>query len=278
MSPATTPSPKTLLPVPLVPVLEAIAFEGVKEYGKTRPLAMLCSSPGDNGFSIYVVKLYGGLDLAHCRLARELYGALLGQAFGMDIPPVAIINIPSDFYESARDRAMANRLRNSVGYNFGSRLIEQALMPPTSSVPSSHMQAAADIFAFDMIIRNVDRRPEKPNMFQNTTGYTLFDHEEAFPYARPQMWLGGLPEPWDLKEIAHGHFFYKHLKGKGNDTVQFDDFAAKLAVVSDDFLTTIESQLPNEWQSAEIPNIHRYLQKASQNVDKVKRRLQEAIA
>lgn len=276
MSPTATPSPKTLLPVPLVPIVDVIAIDGVKEHGKTRPVWMLCSSPAENGYTSYVVKLYGDIDLAQRRLARELYGALLGQAFGMNIPAVAIINIPPDFYTSARDQTMANRLHNSVGYNFGSRLVEQALMLPTTPVPSSHIQAAADVFAFDMIIRNLDRRPDRPNMFQTTTGYTLFDHEDAFPYAHPQMWLGGLPEPWDLTETAHGHFFYKPLKG--SDAVQFEDFAAKLAVASDEVLATIESQLPSEWQSDEIPNIRNYLQKARLNADKVKRGLQEVIA
>ena len=273
MLPTTTPSPNLLPPVLPVPILDAVAIDGVKEHGKTRPLSMLCSSPGGDEPIMFVVKLYGDMDLAHCRLARELYGALLGQILGMNIPPIAIINISSDFYTSVRDQALASRLRNSPGYNFGSRLVEQALMPPIS-VPPSHLQAAADTFAFDMLIRNVDRKPDKSNMFQSATGYILFDHEEAFPYARPHMWLGGLPEPWDLKETAQGHFFYKQLKGSN---VQFDDFFAKLSLVSDDFWATIESRLPAEWQSDEIPNIRSYLQKACNNIDKMKRGLQEAI-
>lgn len=177
--PATTSEPNRLLPIPTVPTLEPITFDGVKSHGKTQPLSMLCGSASSEYDGIYVVKLYNDLTLQHARLAREIYGALLGQSLGFDIPPVAIIDIPADYFLSVKEPAVAKRLKNSPGLNFGSRLREQALLNPLP-VPQSHLQKAADVFAFDMLIQNPDRRLEKPNIFQNS---------------------GSIPDEWKSAEI-----------------------------------------------------------------------------
>ena len=264
-----------LKPLPSVPVVEARVFVDKKFAGRTTPLTMICTTKGDDQADVYVeyvVKFYADMDFGVCSLARELYAALLGSAFGFTIPPTAVVNIPSELADSL-DGDVARKVGNSPGLNFGSKLIESPVI--LNSLPREHLQLGADIFAFDMLIQNIDRRKEKPNMFQSQSGLVLFDHELAFFCAKPEIVLGGLPEPWEFKtQNPTGHVLYDHLSGKA---VQFDDFVAKLSAATDSLLADIEDRIPNEWHSPEIANIRRHLVKARDNAGKFKRALQETL-
>ena len=204
--PTAIPGPTALLPIPPVPILEPDTLDGVKEHGKSKPLSMFCKSANSENNGSSVVNVYNDLPLKNAGLAREIYGSLLGQCLGFDIPSVAVINIPADYYRSVWEQPLADRLKHSPGLNFGSRTRETNLLNPLP-VPQSHLQQAADVFAFDMIIQNPNRRLEKPNLFQTNAGYMLFDHEEALIYARPDIVVGGIPEPWDLRILAPRHLF-----------------------------------------------------------------------
>ncbi len=272
--------PSNLLPVPDAPTLHAMVIGETKTRGRTLPLVMQCGVLSDHALVDYVVKLYGSAEygdaaLGRRHLARELFGALLGQVMGYAIPAVAIISVDPRLADTGVPRDVADRLRNSPGLNFGSRLISNGQMI-LNFVPDDQVQQAAEVFAFDMLTQNPDRRREKPNMFQNSDGFTLFDHEMAFPYANPSMIIGGVSDPWDLNKFRpQGHVLYNSIKGK---VVRFDGFQSKLESVSDDVLGRIAAKIPAEWQTPEINTICSYIARARAGADRLVRSLQEVVA
>jgi hypothetical protein len=60
----------------------------------------------------------------------------------------------------------ATGMRKSIGLNFGSKhLVDVSIWPVGQPIPQGALQAAANIFVFDALIDNVDRRYNNPNLF-----------------------------------------------------------------------------------------------------------------
>ena len=271
--------PMHLNPVPNVPKLDAIAIsiDPIKESGRSKPLAMHCASISSPQITEYIVKLYGNLDLKQQSLARELYGSLLAYVMGFDTPDPAVINVPLRLADLAIQQKIKTDILNSPGLNFGSKTISPAIT--FENVPDGLFQSAVDIFAFDMLLRNPDRRVDKPNLFQNNSCFILYDHEMAFPYSFPIMYLNSLPEPWDLRGdgFIKNHIMYLPIYQKRPDC-SFDNFIVKLKEISDDIFDKIQEQIPDDWQGEGVDNITAYLKKARDNADKFKKGLLEVLA
>jgi hypothetical protein len=238
---------------------------------------MVCEmKQGDGGitYADYVVKLYGDVPLGTAMLAREIFAGLLGTALGLNIPAMAIVNIAAELAEEADDLELATKVKRSTGYNFGSSYI-----PANATfrfIADNLRQAAADVFAFDMLIQNVDRTRLKPNMLQRPDELVIIDHEKAFMCARPQNLLGVIPKPWELETVVpKNHLLFSELKGT---PASFDEFALKLAAISQPTLDTIVAQIPSDWISDEIGHIQAHILAASANAEKFKRSVQEVLA
>jgi hypothetical protein len=225
----------------------------------------------------YVVKLYGNLDLGYHQLVREIYGNLLAHFFGIVTPDISLVNIPLEFHTVQFNPELKTMFQRSPGLNFGSKTLTGVpIFQP--SVQSDLISEAMSIFCFDMLIRNSDRRVANPNLFHTSSSLIVFDHEQAFPYSHPQMLLGGLPAPWDLNEPwIKQHVLYSDLKKYGMPG-DIDTFISELDMLSDDFLATIEEQIPVAWRAEELSNISAYIISARNNAAKFKRSLQEVLA
>ena len=261
--------------LPIVPIVQAVAAGKLKTSGRNKPLEIECST--NSGLVSYVVKLYGNLDLGHHQLVREIYGTLLAHFFGIATPAISIVDIPHDFYTVQPDPEIQAMLQRSPGLNFGSKALTGVpIFQP--SVQSDLISDAMQIFCFDMLTRNPDRCTERPNMFQTSSNLIVFDHELAFPFSQPQMFRPfGLPEPWDFNEPwVKKHVLYADLKKHGM-TGDIDSFVSELDMLSNDFLATIEEQIPVDWRTEELGNISAYLIEARNNGNQFKRSLQEIL-
>lgn len=262
--------------IPAVPTLDAVTIGEIKKSGRSEPIAMQCASILNPDLVEYVVKLYGSCDLKEHSLAREVYGALLGRVFDLKTPDIAIINISPLLVDHCEDTLIKEKVLNSTGYNFGSKTLGPGIMT-FLNVPGEFINEALEIFSFDMLIRNPDRRNGKPNMFQTNEGFTIYDHELAFPYSMPIMLLGNDPEPWNLRgdNIVKNHILYQFLKGKIN--LNFDSFTSNLSRLSDETLDMIHEQIPDNWKTNDLNIIKQYLIKARDNANLMKKGLQEAL-
>lgn len=262
---------------PFIPIVQAVSVGGPMTNGRNQPLKMFCQT--ENGISDYIVKLWNTpeLGLGVHSLAREIYGVLLANLFGLNTPNVAFVNIETGFSLGIPDTVIRERIRQSPGLNFGSKYLSDVIIfnPP---VTSAKLHEAAMIFCFDMLIWNVDRNLRKPNMFDTSKGFILFDHEQAFPYSKPQMMVGGFPAPWDFirENWCKNHVLYSSLKGQ-DCRLEIEEFVTILDTLSDDIFATIEEKIPAEWNTPDLSEISSYLANARDNAELFKRSLQEIL-
>jgi hypothetical protein len=264
------------LPVP-IPYVTPITVGEPKTSGRTQPFQMRCENNGEQ--ADYIVKLWANPEvyLGKHNLAREVYGSLLARSFGLDTPDISIVEIEPDFYTS-QPQDKAPLIRKSIGYNFGSKLVRGATIfsPP---LPASRHSDAVKVFCFDMLICNPDRRIDKPNVFHTSNGFMVFDHEQAFPFSRPQMMLGGYPSCWEyIKEKWHkNHIFFPYIRNH-DCLLEIEEFVENLVLLSGEILDTIEGNIPEDWYTgSDIRNIRLYLANTRDNANLFKRSLQEIL-
>ena len=272
-----------LTPLPDIEIFDPIASPGVKYGTRNQPVIMLCQSQSgvseDGYISHFVVKLKNDLPYKEHSCAREMIGSLLATAFGLLTPPPGIINIPDDFYEIVDNQALRDRLQASSGYNFGSRNVEINAFLGVD-LPPGKLQEGFEVFVFDALIQNSDRRVGNPNLFSSPDGFILFDHELAFPFTKTVGIIGGFPNPWELTDPRYLYFLKDHIfyQSVRSNKVNFDSFHEKLTNLTEPFIDGIISKLPDEWYGKEIEIIKDYLMLAHHNADKVKKGLQEVLA
>lgn len=261
-----------------IPYVTAVTVMGSNSSGRTEPLEMICECQDDQ--VDYIVKLWANPQMfleKHC-LAREVYGSLLARAFGLDTPEISIVEIEPDFYISQPPQR-AELLRRSIGYNFGSKYVRGAKIfnPP---VPASRHSEAVKIFCFDMLICNSDRRVGKPNLFDTPNGFMVFDHEQAFPFSRPQMILGGYPPCWEYIKDGwfRNHIFFSYIRNR-QCSLEIEEFVTYMGFMSDELLDTIEEQIPEDWHTGnDIQTLRNYLANTRDNAHLFRRSLQEILA
>lgn len=263
---------------PFIQVVQAVAVGGPMSSGRNQPLKMLCQT--EDGISDYIVKLWNTpeLGLGVHSLAREIYGALLANFFGLNTPGIALVDVDLDFSIGIPSPTIRERVRQSSGLNFGSKYMADVVIfnPP---VTPTKLHEAAIVFCFDMLTWNVDRNTRKPNMFDTSNGFVLFDHEQAFPYSKPQMMVGGFPNPWDfIRETwCRSHILYQSVKGQ-DCGLEIEEFVGLLETLDDAIFATIEEKVPPEWNTPEVAEISSYLANARNHSDLFKRSLQEILA
>jgi hypothetical protein len=131
-----------------------------------------------------------------------------------------------------------------------------------------------------MLICNPDRRVGKPNVFETPNGFMVFDHEQAFPFSRPQMMLGGYPPCWDyVREDWHrNHIFFSYIRNR-DCSLEIEDFVTCVGFMSNELLDTIEEQIPEDWHTSnDIQTLRNYLANTRDNVHLFRRSLQEILA
>jgi hypothetical protein len=91
---------------------------------------------------------------------------------------------------------------------------------------------AAEIFAFDVLIQNPDRRresPNGPNLLWSDDEIYLYDHEQAFSFL---MGVIGWKPPWmgGGTEFCRNHVFIQQLTGIRHN---FDRLSGALEALTD---------------------------------------------
>jgi len=179
------------------------------------------------------------------------------------VPTPFLVEVDADFYTGISDPELAERFRNSPGLNFGTRHLGAGYTtwPQESSIPSSLLQDASEIFAFDMLIQNPDRRKDKPNLLRKGDELVIFDHEMAFSFLYA---LVSDEYPWDGRgmDFAINHIFYGGLKGK---RLSWDRMQGALEAVNDERLGMYVNAIPDDWRNNSgntAERIQKYLKQA----------------
>lgn len=180
----------------------------------------------------------------------ELMAALLAKDLGLATPDPVIVNVgagfhacvPPDYPEHRR------RLQDSQGPNYGSIHLGTGTTtwPVDRRVTVELLGAAADVFAFDAIIMNPDRRQSNPNLLHRRDCLFVYDHELAFSFLRSIM-----PEddrPWQRGGLAFlsQHVFCSALRGK---VIDWRQRLERFAGLPDDRLTSYLTAVPPAWNA-----------------------------
>ncbi|MGH9545329.1 MAG: HipA family kinase [Terriglobales bacterium] len=232
--------------------------------GRTTPVIFGCENASEIFVGEYVVKLRGGIDTRESGLLCELIAAKLAAHFGIASPEPAVVQIDQALAElmAVKEPSHAVSVRNSVGLNFGTRMMTGfSTWPVDRSIPEAMWQAATDVFAFDALIQNPDRRSGNPNLFTNGDSLLIFDHETAFSFL---LSLFPSQTPWKLsgQQYLADHVFFGRLKAK---VIDLAAFSLSLDGLSDILLGDIFSDVPAEWKTGALPKIESHLKLMRQN-------------
>jgi hypothetical protein len=193
------------------------------------------------------------------------------------VPEPAFVNIEEDLAELIAESqpSKAGRIRGSIGLNFATRqLNDVAIWPVDRTITDAMWQPAVDVYAFDALIQNPDRRVGNPNLFARGEDLFVYDHELAFSFL-----LDILPSdtPWLLREghlYLDSHVFFGKLRAK---PIDLNEFTIKLRDLPTNRLTDILASAPAEWNNGCLQRIDDHLRAVSVHADEfaeeVRRRL-----
>jgi len=254
-------------------VLELTATQFIKPMstGRNHPLLLGCTNAGGDTFEV-VVKLRGR-EMTGTAQATELITSLLADDLGLQAPQVAVVDVPVGFEAVIAERDLAKLVKGSPGLNFGSVHLGAGFTtwPPGRNPVGAQRDQAADVFAFDTLIQNADRRTVNPNLWARSDRLGVYDHEQAFAFLSVPI-IGGTPKPWAAASQGNGfrfleqHVFYGSLRGGRLDLGPFKE---KLNALNDKRIQGYLDVIPAEWlgQSDFGEQAARYLREARQHRD-----------
>ena len=235
----------------------AVTFHRPMNNGKTKPC--LISTVDTNKSTIEMVaKFAEGCEQKEFTLVIEALAAFLAADLNLPIPEPKLVQVDPVFANSllAEHSEIKNIMMKSLPYAFGSRLLPPSystLTNPLGMLNESQIQAVAEIFAFDMLIKNPDRTIKNPNCLSNGIKFAIFDHDLSL---RPKLfsfeldqWQEGYLNSWNYRD----HVFFNALRGKSN-IVDFDKFSESWGKIDDARLQEYRNALPHEWLSQHEEN------------------------
>jgi hypothetical protein len=202
-------------------------------------------------------------------MLSELFASRLASHFGILVPEPVLVEISPSFSDlvAQRQSSIADKIRNSVGLNFGSELLIGATTwPIDKAVPESMRQAALNVFAFDALIQNPDRRFDNPNLLVGGDNVYVYDHESGFSFL---LAIGPSRTPWTLdgEEYLDAHVFFSKLKGRLHDGLDLSDFITRLKSLTDNALQRITSDIPEGWMENGSVEILSHLRQLRSHAD-----------
>ncbi len=199
-------------------VLELTATQFIKAMstGRNHPLLLGCENAGGDTFEV-VVK-FRGREMTGTAQTAELLTAQLADNLGLQVPQAAVVDVPVGFEAVIAERELVKLVKGSPGLNFGSVHLGAGFTtwPPGRNPVGAQRDQAADIFAFDTLIQNADRRAVNPNLWARSDRLGVYDHEQAFSFLSVPI-IGGAPKPWAAASQGNGfrfleqHVFYGRL-------------------------------------------------------------------
>jgi hypothetical protein len=248
----------------------ATRFIGVIGNGKTMPYRI--EAEDENGVSLeIVVKYSAGCQENEKSLVHESIAAMLGADLGLPVPEPFVVEIENTFINSINDLEIKKRLNDSCRYAFGSRHVPPgfAVWPTGLLIPDRLVTEAAEIFVFDAIIVNSDRRPINPNCLFSGDQLAIIDHELIFGHIL--FWIA----PWldggfDALIDKNSHIFAKPYFRIPPDNL--DRFIDAWESIPEGRFEQYKRALPPEWIQD-----HVYLDEIITNLQAVKTNIRQIV-
>jgi hypothetical protein len=232
--------------------------------GRTAPSLCGCADMAGKSAGEFVVKY-----LESASALKELVGSRLASHFGILVPEPAVVEITQEFGEllPQSEPRLPSANGNTAGLAFGTRFMYPiTVWPVGKSIPGSMLADAAQIFAFDALIQNPDRRAENPNIFMYGDSLLILDHELAFSFL---LAIGGNLAPWNLErqDYLRRHVFYSRLKAKELDLSEFE---VRLKKLTEAKMRSIKKDIPEDWLDTSFDSI-------AEHIDRVRAHAKEFL-
>ena len=244
--------------------------------GRTTPALCACEDVAGANAGDYVVKLFGGTERRYRGMLSEFVASRLASYFGIATADPALVGIDEELatlVASIHGPAAAN-FQASVGPNFGCRHLTDVSSPPVDgSIPEASWAQAVNVFAFDALIQNPDRRFNNPNLFLRGDGILVFDHELAVSFLEELL---PLSKPWAIQSLRFldDHVFFRRLRKRPLD---LDQFTGALAALTQPTLASMLAAVPEPWNNEDVARIEDHLLTVAGNAaafaEEVRRRL-----
>jgi hypothetical protein len=236
--------------------------------GRNRPLLLGCEDAAGDKFEV-VVK-FRGREMTDKAQSAELIAAQLADDLGLQAPQAAVVDVASGFEAIIPEKGLAAMVKSSAGSNFGSVHLGAGFTtwPPGRAPFGAQRDQAADIFAFDTLIQNPDRRAANPNLWARSNRLGVYDQDQAFLFLSVPI-IGGAPKPWSVANQAASfrfleqHIFYHSIRG---GSLNLGPFKEKLGALTDEQIRWYIDTVPAAWrnQSDFCERIAEYLREARQ--------------
>jgi hypothetical protein len=236
--------------------------------GRTKPFLLECEDSTGNIIEL-VVKCSAGCFEKEKNLALEAIAAMLAADLNLPVPEPFLVKIEPEFTNIIDNAEIKQHVTNSSIYAFGSRFTSGLSVWPNGQLIPDHMALkAAEIFVFDAIIINSDRRPENPNCLFSGSQVAIIDHELTF--MKVLFWK----EPWMADGFDDLSFRDKHIFAKQyyiNPVENLDRFINAWETLPETRFRSYKNALPIEWLEDEsfVDGIIEYLQTAKYNIRKI---------
>lgn len=228
----------------MLPRLTVTRFARVIPTSRTKPCIVYCeNNEGDE--MEFVIKMIAGGETGIRGLVAEIIAARLANALDLRIPEPCLLEITPQFAATVPNPQIAEIMKRSIGWNFGSKKLPPGYsdVPPGRPLLLSFRATATEIFAFDGMIQNPDRRVSNPNCLTNGSELVILDHEMGFSFL-----LDILPQkpPWDGGNLSYlkKHLFFEPLR---QTPVILDRLAGAVEALQDEDLAAYSDAVPQEW-------------------------------
>ncbi len=243
------------------PTLTAATFHRRMDSGKSRPALLQCIDATGADTGSYVVKLLGAMEFKETAFICEFMAYHLANLLGIPVPEAAIIAIEKDFVAALPDLEMKRLFEMSLGLNFATKFKSPGFStwPIGKPIPRNIFQACAEIFAFDALIQNPDRRGDNPNLLWSEEEVFAYDHEAAFSFIfsidrsireNPSSNLSA-----KNLEFLKNHIFFNGLR---KQSINYNRMEEAMTAVGPATIKDIQGQIPEGWKNQCLDSILRY--------------------
>ena len=227
----------------------ATRYDKRMKNGKTKP-CLMAAERADGTEVELVVKFSGGCERGIGGLVVEAITAMFAADLELPVPEPFLVRVEPALIQLIPDAEIRDLCAASSNVAFGS-----TLLPPSHSVwihsraiPQPLQQQAIEIFAFDALLLNADRRPSNPNCQSDGRSFAIYDHELCFlpPLFAPAPWVpNGLEY---LRAAGSTHLFQAELHGT---LLELSRFAGAVEAVTPGRLQRYVGALPPEWAAGD---------------------------
>ena len=259
----------------MLELLTATRFEKVMGSGLTQPCLLVCENEAGEEVEV-VAKLRGHPQMMPGGLLAEAVASLLALDLDLPVQTPYRIEIGQAFAATVPDAALRSVIQKSEGLNFGcAKWAPGYTIWPRDKTPSREMkQGVMEIFAFDGLIQNPDRRQTNPNCAFLGSSLLIFDHESAFSH-----FMDILPvAPWKAGGLGFlkDHIFFQALRG-GN--LALDRLQGALEAIDEARIAAYVDAVPSEWngQATTGEKIKTYLTECIANFPQIRFQLEALL-